>query len=376
MKSVFIQAPGGAFTVAERALPEPGPGAVRIKVGGCGICHSDAFVKEGHWPGLVYPRVPGHEVAGAIDAVGPGVAAWSAGDRVGIGWHGDHCGVCDNCRRGDFVTCARLQITGFHFDGGYQQYMIAPVHGLARVPRALSFAEAAPLLCAGVTTFNSLRHSRALPGDLVAVHGIGGLGHLAVQFARQFGFYTVAISRGKDKEELALRLGAHRYLDSQSVDAAAELAKLGGAKVIVATAPDSQAISALVDGLGTDGTLLAIAGAIEPMAISPVQLIGRRRSVQGWPSGSSKDSEDTLNFCALHGIRPMIEEFAQRTAGRGDIREIHHETRDRIHLAADLDLTAETVAMNAAAFMSRGRMRQKMRGLEGEGFDHGGFHTA
>lgn len=334
MKAVLIQTPGADFTVAERPITDPGEGAVRVKVAACGICHSDAFVKEGQWPGLTYPRVTGHEVAGVIDAVGPGVTAWSPGDRVGIGWHGDHCGVCEACRRGDFINCARLQVTGFSFDGGYEQYMIAPVHGLARIPAALSFAHAGPLLCAGVTTYNSLRHSRAMPGDVVAIHGIGGLGHLGVQFARHFGFHVVAISRGKDKEELALKLGAHRYLDSDAVNAAEELTRMGGAKVILATAPNSRAISALIEGLGIDGTLLTIAAAMEPMAISPVQMIHNRRSVLGWPAGTSKDSEDTLNFCALTGIRPMIEEFALEDAARGYQRMITNQARFRAVLVS------------------------------------------
>ncbi len=334
MKAVIVEKPGADFAVAERAVTEPGPGAVRVRVAACGICHSDSFVKEGHWPGLVYPRSPGHEVAGVIDAVGPDVTAWSPGDRVGVGWHGDNCGQCEPCRRGDFVNCARLRITGMDFDGGYQQYMIAPVRGLARIPDALTFAQAGPLLCAGVTTFNSLRHSRAMPGDIVAIHGIGGLGHLGVQFARHFGFHVVAISRGKDKEDLALRLGAHRYLDGDSVNAAQELTKMGGAKVIVATAPNSRAISALVDGLGLDGTLLSIAGAMEPMSISPIQLINKRRSVQGWPSGTSKDSEDTLNFCALTGIRPMIEEFPLEDAAQGYERMITNRARFRVVLVS------------------------------------------
>jgi D-arabinose 1-dehydrogenase-like Zn-dependent alcohol dehydrogenase len=334
MKSVLIEKPGAGFTVTERPLPDPGPGTARVKVAACGICHSDSFVKEGHWPGLAYPRVPGHEVAGVIDAVGADMAGWLAGDRVGIGWHGDHCGNCQPCRRGDFVNCVELRITGFSFDGGYQQYMIAPARGLARIPDALSFADAGPLLCAGVTTFNSLRHSGALPGDIVAVHGIGGLGHLGVQFARQFGFHVVAISRGRDKEELALKLGAHRYLDAESVDPVAELTRMGGARVILATAPNSKAISPLVDGLGLNGMLLTVAGSMEPMQISPVQLIGKRRSVQGWASGTSKDSEDTLDFCALTGIRPMIEEFALEDAAQGYDRMISNKARFRVVLVS------------------------------------------
>jgi D-arabinose 1-dehydrogenase-like Zn-dependent alcohol dehydrogenase len=329
MKSVQIPAPGGDFVVSERPLPEPGPGAVRVKVAACGVCHSDFFVKEGHWPNLAYPRVPGHEVAGVIDAVGPDVTAWSPGDRVGIGWHGKHCGYCDACRSGDFILCRNLKITGFDFDGGYEQYMIAFANGLARIPDALTFAEAAPLLCAGVTTYNSLRHSGALPGDLVAVHGIGGLGHLAIQFARQFGFRVAAISRGRDKEELALQLGAHHYIDGAAVKPADELTRMGGARVIVATAPNSAAISALAGGLGRNGMLLAIAGAADPLSISSAQLIGLRQSIQGWPSGAPKDSEDTLNFCVLTGIRPMIEEFPLEEAARAYERMITNQVRFR-----------------------------------------------
>jgi D-arabinose 1-dehydrogenase-like Zn-dependent alcohol dehydrogenase len=329
MKTVQVSKPGGDFALMERSMSEPGAGAVRVKVAACGVCHSDAFVKEGHWPNLAYPRVPGHEVAGVIDAVGPGVTAWTAGDRVGLGWHGRHCDSCDPCRSGDFIACSSLQITGIHFDGGYQQYMIASANGLARIPDSLGFSEAAPLLCAGVTTFNSLRHSRALPGDLVAVHGIGGLGHLGVQFARQFGFRVVAISRGRDKEELALRLGAHRYIDAAAVDPAAELTRLGGARAIVATAPNSAAISGLIGGLGRNGVLLAIAGTADPLSVSPAQLIGRRLSIQGWPSGTPKDSEDTLNFCALTGVRPMIEEFPLEEAARAYERMMTNQVRFR-----------------------------------------------
>ncbi len=332
MKSVQVPHPGGAFAVIERGVPEPGEGAVRLKIQACGICHSDAFVNEGHWPNLSYPRVPGHEVAGVVDAVGPGVTGWKPGDRAGIGWHGDHCGVCEACRSGDFTLCSRLRITGFDFDGGYQQYMLAPARGLARIPDALKPAEAAPLMCAGVTTFNSLRHTGAMPGDLVAVHGIGGLGHLAVQFARHFGFRVVAIGRGQDKRDLALQLGAHEYIDSGSGDPAAELTRRGGAKVIVATAPDSHMISVLIGGLGRDGQLLAIAAAMGPLEISPAQLIGNRKRIQGWPSGSPKDSEDTLAFCALTGIRPMIEEFPLADAAKGYERMVSGKARFRVVL--------------------------------------------
>jgi D-arabinose 1-dehydrogenase-like Zn-dependent alcohol dehydrogenase len=317
MKAVVVPTPGGAFAVTERTIPDPPAGAVRLKVLACGVCHSDAFVKEGHWPGLAYPRVPGHEVAGVVDAVGAGVVGWKAGDRAGVGWHGNHCGVCEACRAGDFVNCVNLEITGMSFDGGYQQYMIAPARGLARIPEALSFAEAAPLLCAGVTTFNSLRYAGAMPGDLVAVHGIGGLGHLAVQFARHFGYRVVAISRGMDKKRLAVHLGAHEYVDTETADPAAELMRLGGARVIVATAPNSKAISPLVNGLGRNGKLLTIAGTMDPIEASPGQLIRNRRTIQGWPAGTSRDSEDTMNFCALFGIRAMIEQFPLENAAAG-----------------------------------------------------------
>lgn len=329
MKTVQVSQPGGDFTLVERPTPDPGPGAVRVKVAACGICHSDAIVKEGYWPNLVYPRVPGHEVAGVIDAVGPGVTVWKTGDRVGLGWHGRHCDACDPCRSGDFIACSNLQITALHIDGGYQQYMIAPANGLARIPDGLGFSQAAPLMCAGVTTFNSLRHSRAKPGDLVAIHGIGGLGHLGVQFARQFGFRVAAISRGRDKEELALRLGAHHYIDAAAVDTAAELTRLGGARVIVATAPNSAAISGLIGGLGRNGMLLAIAGTADPLSVSPVQLIGRRLSIQGWPAGSPKDSEETMNFCALTGVRPMIEEFPLEEAARAFNQMMTNQVRFR-----------------------------------------------
>jgi D-arabinose 1-dehydrogenase-like Zn-dependent alcohol dehydrogenase len=329
MKVVEVPAAGAAFKLTDRNVPEPPEGTVRLKIAACGICHSDMFAKEGHWPGLTYPRVPGHEVAGTVDAVGPGVAGWSVGDRAGIGWFGENCGWCDPCRSGDFIACMRLQVTGLNLDGGYQQYMIAPARGLARIPEALGFAEAAPLMCAGVTTYNSLRHSRAMPGDLVAVHGIGGLGHLGIQFARQFGYHVVAVSRGKAKEELALRLGAHRFIDSGTTNAAEELARMGGAKVILATAPNSAEISGLVGGLGRNGTLLAIAGTADPLSISPAQLIGARKSVQGWPSGTPKDSEDTLNFCALTGVLPMIEVFPLEDAAKAYERMITGQVRFR-----------------------------------------------
>jgi len=332
MTAVQISRASGPFEVVKRQVPAPGPNQVRIKVQACGICHSDMFVKEGHWPGLQYPRVTGHEVAGVIDEVGAGVTAWKKGQRVGVGWHGWHCGQCDPCRRGDFISCQNLRITGFSDDGGYAQYMIASANALALIPDSLSPAEAAPILCAGITTFNSLRHSGAGAGDLVAVLGLGGLGHLGVQFASKMGFRTVAIGRGKDKEPLALKLGAARYLDTDAVKVAEELTKMGGASVILATAPDSKAMSALIDGLGVGGKLLVIGASADPISVTPIQLIGNRRSIQGWPSGSARDSEDTLNFCALTGIRPMVETFPLEQAAAGYERMLSGKARFRVVL--------------------------------------------
>ncbi len=329
MRVAQVAAPGAGFEVVEREIPQPPARAVRIKVRACGLCHSDSFIKEGHWPGLKFPRVPGHEVAGVIDAVGPEVTVWKTGQRVGVGWHGGHCGHCTPCRRGDFVNCQFLQIPGFTYDGGYGEYMVAPTEALAAIPDELSDDEAGPILCAGITTFNSLRHAGALPGDVVAVLGLGGLGHFAVQFASKFGFRTVAVSRGRDKAELARRLGADRYLDTETENAAGELARMGGASVIVATAPDSKAISSMVDGLAVGGKLLVLAASMEPLAVTPLQLIGARRSIQGWPSGTSKDSEDALNFCAHSGVRPMIERFPLARAGEAYERMMTGKVRFR-----------------------------------------------
>jgi D-arabinose 1-dehydrogenase-like Zn-dependent alcohol dehydrogenase len=332
MTAVQISRPGAPFEVVTREVPEPGPNKVRIRVQACGICHSDLFVKEGHWPGLQYPRVPGHEVVGVIDEVGPGVTAWKKGQRVGVGWHGKHCGQCVPCRRGDFISCQNLRITGFSDDGGYAQYMIASADALAAIPDSLSPAEAAPIVCAGITTFNSLRHSGARAGDLVAVQGLGGLGHLGVQFASKMGYRTVAIGRGKDKEALALKLGAARYLDTDAVKVAEELTKMGGASVILATAPDSKAMSALIDGLGVGGKLLVVGASADPISVTPIQLIGQRRAIQGWPSGTARDSEDTLNFCALTGIRPMVETFPLEQAAAGYERMLSGKARFRVVL--------------------------------------------
>ena len=332
MTAVQISRPGAPFEVVKREVPAPGPNQVRIKVDACGVCHSDVFVKEGHWPGLQYPRVTGHEVAGVIDEVGPGVTTWKKGQRVGVGWHGRHCGQCVPCRRGDFIACQNLRITGFNDDGGYAQYMIASSVALALIPDSLMPIMAAPLLCAGITTFNSLRHSGAVAGDLVAVHGLGGLGHLGVQFASKMGYRTVAIGRGKDKEPVAVKLGASLYLDADAVNVAKELASLGGASVILATAPNSKAMSDLVDGLGIGGKLLVVGAAADPISVTPIQLIGQRRSIQGWPSGSARDSEETLNFCALTGIRPMVETFPLEQAGAAYDRMLSGKARFRVVL--------------------------------------------
>jgi D-arabinose 1-dehydrogenase-like Zn-dependent alcohol dehydrogenase len=309
MKAAQISKPGGDWELVEREIPEPGAGQVRVKVEACGICHSDVLVKEGLWPGLQFPRVPGHEVAGRVDAVGANVTGWTKGQRVGVGWHGGHCFVCEPCRRGDFAMCVNRKITGLDFDGGYAEYLIAPAAALALIPDELPAEEAGPFMCAGVTVFNALRHSGARAGDVVAVHGIGGLGHLGVQYARQMGFRTVAVGRGKDKEALAKKLGAHHYIDSGSGDGAAELQKLGGARVILGTAPNAEAISALVDGLAPDGNMLVPAAPNEPLTLSMIPLIMGRRSVSGWYSGTAKDSQDTLEFSALSGVHPMIEKY-------------------------------------------------------------------
>ena len=309
MKAAQISKPKGDFELVERPVPEPGETEVRIKVEACGVCHSDVLVKEGLWPGLRYPRIPGHEVAGRIDAVGSRVQGWKPGQRVGVGWHGGHCFHCEPCRRGHFILCQSLKVTGISHDGGYAEYMISPAEAVAAMPDDLPADEAAPLLCAGITVFNSLRNSGARAGDLVAVQGVGGLGHLGIQYAHRMGFRTVALNRGTDKRELAAKLGADDYIDTSAQSAAEALQKLGGARVALATAPDAKSISSLVGGLGPDGQLLVVGAAMEPLSISALDLIGARRSVQGWPSGTAIDSEDTLRFSALSGVRPMIEKF-------------------------------------------------------------------
>ena len=332
MKSAQISKPGGDFEVVEREIPKPGAGHVRIKVQACGVCHSDSVTKDGLLPGIQYPRVPGHEVVGNIDELGVGVTEWKQGQRVGVGWHGGQDGTCLQCRRGDFGNCRNLKISGVSYDGGYQQYMVAPVEALAAVPDSLSDVEAAPLLCAGVTTFNALRHSGALPSDLVAVQGIGGLGHLGIQFANKFGYKVAAIGRGSEDAALAKKLGASVYIDSKATNAAQELQKLGGAQVILATAPSSKAMSELIDGLAPNGKLMVIGATFEPIEVTPVQLIFGMRSIQGWASGIPTDSEDTLRFSELTGVRPMIETYPLERAGEAYARMLSGKAQFRVVL--------------------------------------------
>jgi D-arabinose 1-dehydrogenase-like Zn-dependent alcohol dehydrogenase len=332
MRVVQIPSAKGPFQLVKREIPQPGAGMVRVKVQACGICHSDQYAKDGTRPGIQYPRIPGHEIAGVIDAIGAGVQGWETGQRVGIGWHGGHCGYCHSCRRGDFVTCTKArQITGLTFDGGYADYLIAPAVALALIPDAISPAEAGPLLCAGVTTFNGLRNSGARPGDLVAVLGVGGLGHLAIQFAAKMGFRTVAIARGREKEPLAKKLGASDYIDSESRNAAAEIEKLG-AKVILSTVTAGKAVNAVLPGLGINGNLMLVGNPDQPLEIVGRLLIGGRRSISGWPSGNPADSEDTLNFCATTGVRPMTELFPLERAAEGYDHMLSNKARFRVVL--------------------------------------------
>ena len=329
MKAVQVSKPGGVLEQVERPIPEPGRGQVRIRVDACGVCHSDVMVKDGLWPGLQYPRVPGHEIAGRVDTVGADVANWQPGQRVGVGWHGGHCFTCDPCRRGDFILCQFEKVTAISFDGGYAEYMIAPAEAVAAMPDDLPADEAAPLLCAGITVYNPLRNSGARAGDLVAIQGIGGLGHLGIQCARRMGFRTVAIGRGGDKEPLARKLGAHEYVDTSAGAPAQALQKLGGARVILATAPDAKSISALIDGLAPGGKLVIVGAAPDPLSVSPLQVILSRRSIQGWPSGTAKDSEDALQFSALTGVRPMIERYPLEKAAEAYDQMISGRARFR-----------------------------------------------
>jgi D-arabinose 1-dehydrogenase-like Zn-dependent alcohol dehydrogenase len=328
MRAAQIAKAGGKFEVVERDIPEPGPGQVRIKVEACGVCHSDLFVKSGGFPGLVLPRVPGHEIAGRVDRIGAGVTMWKEGERVGVGWHGGHCFQCTPCRKGLFINCEKARITGISYDGGYAEYVVVPFEAVARIPNELDAAEAGPLLCAGVTTFNSLRNSGARPGDTVAVQGIGGLGHLGIQFAARMGFRTVAISRGADKEELARSLGAHAYIDTSATPAAEGLNKLGGADVVLATAPHAEAIASTVGGLKPRGKLLIVAAPFEPLALSAMPLLSGK-TVAGWPSGSSIDSEETMTFSALTGVRPRVETFKLEQADEALQRTMEAKIRFR-----------------------------------------------
>ncbi|GAB2922914.1 alcohol dehydrogenase [Paraburkholderia jirisanensis] len=332
MRAVQVGSAGGSLELVELEIPAPGPHQALVKVQACGICHSDSMTKDGEWPGIQYPRVPGHEVAGVIEAIGPDVESWKAGDRVGVGWHGGHCGHCANCRRGIFVLCEKAQVPGISYDGGYAEYMVAPVEALARMPQDLADVDAAPLLCAGITTFNALRNSGARAGDTVAILGLGGLGHLGVQYARKMGFRTVAIARGEDKAPLAKELGAHHYIDSRKENVADALKALGGAKIILATVTNSDAMTAALGGLGLDGTMLVVGIAQEPIHVSGAQFIMGRDAVRGWPSGTSADSEDTLAFSALSDIKPMIETYPLERAPEAYERMISGAARFRVVL--------------------------------------------
>jgi alcohol dehydrogenase/propanol-preferring alcohol dehydrogenase len=330
MRAVQVTRPGGPFEMVEREIPQPGPRQVRLRVQACGLCHSDSLTKEGHWPGIKYPRVPGHEIAGVIDAIGAEVPRWKHGQRVGVGWLGSYCGYCESCRRGSFVTCANQLISGITMDGGYQDYVVAPFEGLALIPDELSPVQAGPLMCAGITTFNSLRNSGARPGETVAVLGIGGLGHLGVQFASKMGFRTIAIARGKDKEALARQLGAHDYIDSQAGDVSESLQRLGGAKIVLATATSADAMAATIGGLSLDGRLIVLGADFKPIQLVTAGLIGRRTGICGWPSGSSIDSEDAMRFSAMTGVRPMTETFPLEKATEAYDHMMSNKARFRV----------------------------------------------
>jgi D-arabinose 1-dehydrogenase-like Zn-dependent alcohol dehydrogenase len=332
MKAAQIPKPGADFQIVDREIPEPGRGEVRLKVQACGVCHSDLFTKEGAWPGIEYPRVPGHEVAGIIDKLGDGVSEWKQGQRAGVGWHGGHDGTCLSCRRGDFRNCRNLKIAGISYDGGYQQYMVAPVEALTAIPESLSDVEAAPLLCAGITTYNALRHSVAVPGDLVAVLGIGGLGHLGIQFATKLGCKVAAIGRGAENAPLAKKLGASVYIDNKVTNVAEELQKLGGAQVILATVPSSKAMSDVIDGLGPNGKLMVVGASTDPIEVTPVQLITGSRTIEGWASGTPTDAEDTLRFAELTGVRAMIETYPLEKAAEAYARMMSGKAQFRVVL--------------------------------------------
>src|SRR6201997_5147686 len=332
MKVAQVSKPKEPLQIVEREIPKPGPGQVRIKVQACGVCHSDVFTKDGLWPGIQYPRVPGHEVAGVIDEVGDGVSAWKKGQRAGVGWHGGQDNTCRECRRGDFRNCRNVKVCGISYDGGYQQYMVAPVEALVAIPDGLNDTEAAPLLCAGITTYNALRHSGAFPGDLVAVVGIGGLGHLGIQFANKFGYKVAAIGRGPENASLAKKLGANVYIDSQATNAAEALQKMGGAQVVLATAPSSNAMSELINGLGPNGKLMVVGAGADPIEVTPIQLIFGTRTIQGWSAGTPVDSEDTLKFAELTGVRPMIETYPLEKAAEAYARMMSGNAQFRVVL--------------------------------------------
>jgi len=332
MKAAQISKPGGDWELVEREIPEPGPSQVLIKVEACGICHSDVLVKEGLWPGIQYPRVPGHEVAGRIAVVGGSVSVWKPGDRVGVGWHAGHDFQCEACRRGDFTMCSKRKVTGINVDGGYAEYMVAAAEAVALIPNELSPEQAAPMMCAGVTVFNALRNSGARPGDTVAIHGVGGLGHLGIQCARQMGFNTIAIGRGKDKEALARQLGARLYIDSAVADPVNELNKLGGARLVLATAPDGKAISALLGALSPGGKLLVVAAPADALTISALSLLNSRTSIAGWYSGTARDSQDALEFAVVSGVRPMIQVYPFAQVAEAFEQMIRGKARFRIVL--------------------------------------------
>jgi D-arabinose 1-dehydrogenase-like Zn-dependent alcohol dehydrogenase len=332
MMAARVPKAGGDLQLVECAIPEPNAGEVRIKVQACGVCHSDIFTKEGMWPGIVYPRVPGHEVAGVIDAIGSGVSVWQKGQRVGVGWHGGQDNTCPSCRSGDFRNCRNLKVPGISYDGGYAQYMIAPIEALVSMPDGLTDVEAAPLLCAGITTYNALRHSGAMPGDLVAVLGVGGLGHLGIQFASKFGYKVVAIGRGSENAAIAKKLGANIYIDSGATPAAKALQELGGAQVVLATAPSSKAMSELIDGLGINGRLVVIGVSSDPIEVTPLQMIVGTRTIEGWVAGTPADSEATLRFSELTGVRPMIETYPLEKAAAAYARMLSGEAQFRVVL--------------------------------------------
>jgi D-arabinose 1-dehydrogenase-like Zn-dependent alcohol dehydrogenase len=332
MKAAQVPKPGADFQIVEREIVNPGAGQVRIKVQACGVCHSDVLTKEGLWPGIQYPRVPGHEVVGIIDELGAGVSGWKKDQRIGVGWHGGHDNTCPACRRGDFRNCRNLKIPGISYDGGYEQYMAAPVEALTTMPEGLSDVEAAPLLCAGITTYNALRHSGAMPGDLVAVLGIGGLGHLGIQFANKFGYKVAAVGRGSESAALAKKLGASVYIDNKVTNAAEALQELGGAQVILATAPSSKSMTELIDGLAPNGKLMVIGVTTDPIEVTPVQLINGSKSIQGWASGTPADAEDTLRFAELTGVRPMIETYPLEKAAEAYARMMSGHAQFRVVL--------------------------------------------